>query len=68
MCLLVGHVIKLDKNNRWPQKKKKTSEIRICATVVWIYSNVVVNVDYISDEFALLRIDRYQLVLLISRK
>jgi len=48
-------------------KEKKTSEIRICATVVWIYSNVVVSVNDISDEFALLRIDRYQLALLISR-
>jgi hypothetical protein len=49
-------------------KEKKTSEIRIWATVVWIYSNVVVSVDGTSDELALLRIDSYQLALLISRK
>jgi hypothetical protein len=63
--VLLGYVIKLDKKNRRP-KPKKNSEIRICATVVWIYSNVVVSIDSISDEFALLRRDSYQLTLLIS--
>jgi hypothetical protein len=54
--------------SRCPEARKKNSLIRICATVVWIYSNVVVSIDSASNEFALLRIDRYQLALLISEE
>ena len=35
---------------------------------MWRDSNVLVSIDGTSDEFALLRIDRYQLDLLISRE
>ena len=56
------------------EKQKKTKknnfqrDSHLCYCHLVIYSNVVVSVNGASDEFALLRIDRYQLALLISKR
>jgi hypothetical protein len=62
--VLVGYAIKLEKNNRCPQKKKfpRSAFVQLsCRYILLLLSVSLVT----SDDFTLLRIDSYQLALLI---